>query len=50
MWQYFSPSGKQIHKNGVSPDYTVELTPECYDDEGNLTEDLQLNKALELLR
>jgi carboxyl-terminal processing protease len=50
MWQYFSPAGKQIHKNGVSPDYVVELTPECYDDEGNLVKDLQLDKALELLR
>ncbi len=50
MWQYFSPAGKQIHKNGVSPNYIVELTPECYDDEGNLVKDLQLDKALELLR
>lgn len=38
--QYFSPNGDEIHKKGVEPDYTVENTE---------SEDLQLNKAVELL-
>ncbi len=50
QWQYFSPAGKQIHKNGITPDYIVELTDDCYDEEGNLVNDLQMEKALELLR
>lgn len=48
--QYFSPSGNVIHKNGITPDYVVELTEDCYDEEGNLANDLQLEKALELLK
>ena len=48
--QYFSPAGKVIHKQGVTPDYIVELTDDCYDEDGNLVNDLQLKKALELLR
>lgn len=48
--QYFSPSGSVIHKTGIEPDYVVELTDECYDEEGNLIDDLQLKKAIELLR
>ena len=48
--QYFSPSGKVIHKQGVTPDYVVELTDDCYDKDGNLVNDLQLKKALELLK
>ena len=48
--QYFSPSGNVIHKQGVTPDCIVELNEDCYDEEGNLVDDLQLKKALELLR
>ena len=48
--QYFSPSGNVIHKQGITPDYVVELTEDCYDEEGNLVNDLQLEKALELLK
>ena len=43
MWQYFSPSGKPIHKVGITPDYVVELK------EGDET-DYQLQKAMEVLK
>lgn len=39
-WQYFTPSGKQINKVGVTPDYMVDAV------EGR---DAQLEKAIELL-
>ena len=39
--QYFSPNGNKIHKKGVKPDYIVENTE---------TEDMQLDKAIELLK
>ena len=48
--QYYSPNGSVIHKTGIEPDYVVELTDECYDEDGELVNDLQLQKALELLR
>ena len=41
--QYFSPSGKTIHKVGITPDYIVELV------EGDDT-DYQLQKAIEVLK
>ena len=47
--QYFSPNGSVIHKTGIEPDYVVELTEDCFDEEGNLINDLQLKKAMELL-
>ena len=43
IMEYFSPDGNAIHKQGIQPDYTVELT------EGDL-KDYQLDKALELLK
>lgn len=48
--QYFSPSGKAIHKVGITPDYIVELTDDCYSEDGELIKDLQLEKAIELLK
>ncbi len=48
--QYYSAGGDQIHKVGITPDYVVELTDDCYDPEtGQLINDLQLAKAFELL-
>ncbi len=41
--QYFTPSGKTIHKVGITPDYIVDLV------EGDET-DYQLEKALEVLK
>ena len=41
--QYFTPSGKTIHKVGITPDYIVDLV------EGDNT-DYQLEKALEVLK
>ena len=49
-YQYFSPNGRAIHGNGITPDYIVELTEDCFDEEGNLISDPQLDKAIELLR
>ena len=43
IMQYYSPSGKTIHKVGITPDYVVELV------EGDDT-DYQLQKALEVLK
>ena len=43
IMQYFSPSGKTIHKVGITPDYVVELV------EGDET-DYQLQKAIEVLK
>ncbi len=48
--QYFSAGGDPIHKIGITPDYVVELTEDCYDPvSGELIDDRQLDKALELL-
>ncbi len=41
--KYFTPNGVDIHKKGISPDYTVVL------DENSKT-DTQLEKAIELLK
>ena len=38
-----------IGKKGIDPDYLVELDEDCYDKDGNLVNDKQLQKALELL-
>lgn len=43
IMEYFSPDGNAIHKQGIQPDYTVELS------EGDL-KDYQLDKGLELLK
>ena len=43
IMEYFSPDGNAIHKQGIQPDYAVELT------EGDL-KDYQLDKGLELLK
>ena len=48
--QYFTPSGKVIHKVGITPDYIIELTDDCYDEDGWLVKDIQLEKAVELLK
>ena len=48
--QYYSPNGSVIHKNGIEPNYVVELTDDCYDESGELVNDLQLQKAVELLK
>ena len=41
--QYLSPSGNPIHGVGITPDYEIDLTPECYDSNGFLVNDIQLN-------
>ena len=49
-WQYFTPSGKQIHKVGITPDYEVILPDDAFNSHGMLVNDLQLEKAIELLK
>lgn len=48
--QYFSPNGNVIQKQGVTPDYVVELSEEDYNEDGELINDKQLDKAIELLK
>ncbi|MBP5751224.1 MAG: S41 family peptidase [Firmicutes bacterium] len=48
--QYYSPNGSVIHKQGIEPNYVVELTDDCFDENGELINDLQLQKAIELLK
>lgn len=43
VMQYFSPKGKVIHENGVTPDYVIK------NEDGSAT-DSQLEKALELVK
>lgn len=43
--EYFSPSGNKINEVGVEPDYIVEI-PE----DGELTEDIQLKKSIEIMK
>ncbi len=43
IMEYFSPDGNAIHKQGIQPDYNIELI------EGDL-KDYQLDKGLELLK
>ncbi len=50
MWQYFSPAGHPIHGVGITPDYVVELEESDFDENGELVNDRQLKKAIELLR
>ena len=43
--RYLTPSGTDIHKKGITPDIMVELTKE----NAEAKEDVQLNKAIEIL-
>lgn len=49
--EYFTPSGRSIHKKGVMPDVVVEL-PENIEQIGpeNIEEDLQLKEAVKVVR
>ncbi|MGB9856671.1 MAG: S41 family peptidase [Dictyoglomaceae bacterium] len=44
--RYLLPSGRSIHKEGILPDYTVEMAPENVGKDG----DIQLDKAIEVLK
>ena len=44
--RYLTPSGTDIHKKGITPDITVELTKENVD----AKDDVQLKKAIEVLK
>lgn len=45
--QYYTPSGKKIHKQGMTPGIEVKLTAEDVDENGVLV-DRQLKRAMEL--
>ncbi|HLR34894.1 MAG TPA: S41 family peptidase [Tissierellales bacterium] len=49
--EYFTPKGTSIHEVGIEPDVVVEL-PEDIEEIGleNLEEDVQLQKALEIIK
>ena len=48
--QYLSPSGNPIHGVGITPDYIIDLDENCYDANGFLVNDIQLTRAIELLK
>ena len=48
--QYLSPNGNPIHGVGITPDIEIDLTEDCYDSNGFLVNDVQLNKAIEVLK
>lgn len=47
--EYFTPSGKSIHKKGITPDYVVKLETEKSIFALEESEDTQLQKAIEIL-
>ena len=49
QYQYYSPNGNAIHGNGITPDYVVDVTEDCFNENGEQIEDPQLMKAFELL-
>ena len=48
--QYLSPNGNPIHGVGITPDIEIDLTEDCYDKNGFLVNDVQLEKAIEVLK
>lgn len=50
--EYFTPKGVKIHKEGIEPDYIVELPEDFKGSIGpdNLNEDIQLQKAIEVIQ
>ena len=49
-YQYFSPNGRAIHGNGITPDYIVEFEESDIDEDGYVVYDRQLERAVELLK
>lgn len=49
--KYYTPSGIEIHKNGIEPDITIDLPEEVKNDTTvDKTKDTQLQKAIEYLK
>lgn len=48
--EYFTPNGTNIHGTGVVPDIVVELPEESENQGAEKQEDVQLNKAIEVIR
>ena len=47
--KYYTPSGENINKVGINPDYEVELNEDELKEEYTKEKDSQINKALEIL-
>ncbi len=48
--QYFTPNGSYIHGEGIEPDIVIEFPEEIEDDENGDPIDVQLEKAIEVLK
>ena len=48
--EYFTPNGINIHGTGVVPDIVVELPEVSENQAAENQEDVQLNKAIEVIR
>lgn len=48
--QYYTPSGQEIHKIGITPDYIVEYEGIIDGEKPDIENDLQLIKAIEVLK
>lgn len=49
MSQYVTASGKEIHGIGITPDVEISLDDSCYNEEGLLVNDIQLERAFEIV-
>ena len=49
--EYFTPNGRNIHGKGIEPDVPVEMSQKArYEADFDLKDDVQLNKAIEIMR
>ena len=48
--KYYSPSGENIHKKGIEPDYKVEIPDSVLKQQYSKDIDTQYQKALELMK
>lgn len=48
--EYFTPSGTNIHGKGIKPDIEIQLPEDIQGGVENLKEDIQLQKAIEVLK
>lgn len=49
--EYFTPNGRNIHGKGIEPDVPVEMSQKArYEGDFDIKDDVQLNKAIEIMR
>jgi carboxyl-terminal processing protease len=49
--EYFTPNGRNIHGKGIEPDVPVEMSQKArYEADFDLKDDVQLNKAIEVMK